>query len=305
MRHGTPFLLGQGEELEPVHLAGDRYCYSTDSQKSTSNLGCSYNVATYELGQVCQPAVATERVTNDLSLKSIASPQLMLRGSTPLIKRKRVPSEQFESSRTELDQQPSDASGSLQQQLLASSQREFKRQCPSPLESGTGTLQAGPEGLAAIAVLYQWLLHWKASLKALQAKCILTDDVIYRAVDLFIRYREQLQDSSWEYDAFSDSEQLPSELAACLWLATKTTGNRSCLPSRTLICRATELDPALISELELQILIALDWHVAFNSRLPEDDESIASMSPASQDYAWPSEEYRVSSSSEVWQCPAE
>ncbi|KAK9832386.1 hypothetical protein WJX74_008562 [Apatococcus lobatus] len=229
----------------------------------------------------------------------------MLRGSAPLIKRKRVPSEQFESSRTDLDQQPVDTTGSLQQQLTSSSQRDFKRQCPSPPEYGTGTLRAGPEGLAAIAVLYQWLLHWKGTLKALQAKCILTDDVIYRAVDLFVRYREQVQDSSWEHDAISDSEQLPSELAACLWLATKTTGNRSCLPSRTLVCRATNVDPALISELELHILIALDWHVAFNSRLPGDDESIASMSPASQDYAWPSEDYRASSSSEVWQCSAE
>lgn len=228
----------------------------------------------------------------------------MLRGSAPLIKRKRVPSEQFESSRIDLDQQPTYTSGSLQQQPVSSSHRDYKRQCPSPPDCDTvPALQAGPEGLAAIAVLYQWLLHWKASLKALQAKCILTDDVIYRAVDLFIRYREQLQDSSWEYDAVSDNEQLPSELAACLWLATKTTGNRSCLPSRTLICRATDISPALISELELQILVALDWHVAFNSRLPEDEESIASMSPASQD--WPSDDYRISSSSEVWQSPAE
>lgn len=59
MRHGTPFLFGQVEEVGPAQPAGDRYCYSTDSQKSTTHLGCSYKEATYELGQVCQLTVAT------------------------------------------------------------------------------------------------------------------------------------------------------------------------------------------------------------------------------------------------------
>ncbi len=224
----------------------------------------------------------------------------MLRGNAPMIKRKRLPSEQFDSLRSDADQQPIATPSSVEEQLRVSSSRYSKRQCASPPE-GVSEPQVQPSagGLAAIAVLYQWLLHWKASLKGLQAKCVLTDDVIYRAVDLFIRYREQIQDPSWELSPACDSEQLPCELAACLWLATKTTGNRSCLPSRTLICRATEIDPTLISELELQILVALDWHVAFNSRLPEDEESVASMSPASQDYAWPGEECTAP---DIWEC---
>ena len=227
----------------------------------------------------------------------------MLRGSAPIIKRKRLPSEQFDSLRVDGEQQPLATASSLDEQLRLSSSRYSKRQCASPPDGETGPhLQPSAGGLAAIAVLYQWLLHWKASLKALQAKCILTDDVIYRAVDLFIRYREQIQDPSWESSPTCDSDQLPCELAACLWLATKTTGNRSCLPSRTLICRATEIDPALISELELQVLVALDWHVAFNNRLPEDEESVASMSPASQDYAWPGEESAAHSPPDIWDC---
>ena len=226
----------------------------------------------------------------------------MLRGSAPLIKRKRLPSEQFDSLQTDAQRKPVLTACSQDEQHTSSSTRYSKRQCSSPSDCETGPLlQPSADGLAAIAVLYQWLLHWKASLKALQAKCILTDDVIYRAVDLFIRYREQVQDFNWETNSVSNSEQLPCELAACLWLATKTTGNRSCLPSRTLICRATEIDPSLISELELQILIALDWHVAFNNRLPEDEESVASMSPASQDCTWPGDDCTTFSPPDVWQ----
>lgn len=61
MRHGTPFLFGQVEEVRPAQQSSDRYCYSTDSQKSTSNLSCCYKEATYELGQVCLLAMATIR----------------------------------------------------------------------------------------------------------------------------------------------------------------------------------------------------------------------------------------------------
>ncbi len=239
----------------------------------------------------------TRKISGRYLTRRCALIQLMLRGAVPLIKRKRVPSEQFESFRIDLDHQLVGTAGGHEEHLVSSSSRYSKRQCPSP--------SAGPEGLAAVAVIYQFLLHWKVGLQALQAKCILADDVIYRAVDLFIRYREQVQDVSWDFDSFSDSEQLPSELAACLWLATKTTGNRSCLPSRTLICRATEIDPGVISTIELQILIALDWHVAFNSRLPEEEESVASMSPASQDYAWPGLDCTEESPPELWQCQPE
>ena len=53
MRHGTPYLFGQSEDLALFTQAtADRCCYSSDSQKSSNHLAWPYSVATYELGQV-------------------------------------------------------------------------------------------------------------------------------------------------------------------------------------------------------------------------------------------------------------
>ena len=62
MRHGTPYLFDQGEDQVLLNQAtGDRCCYSSDSQKSSSNLASSYSVATYELGQVIISAIGQGR----------------------------------------------------------------------------------------------------------------------------------------------------------------------------------------------------------------------------------------------------
>jgi hypothetical protein len=64
--------------------------------------------------------------------------------------------------------------------------------------------------------------------------------------------------------------EIQSDLAACLWLCTKADGNRSCVPSRTLITKATDVTPHNITESELSILIALEWNLNITpfSRLP-------------------------------------
>ena len=111
--------------------------------------------------------------------------------------------------------------------------------------------------------IHSCLLQWCCSLKALQPKCIIANDVLHRSMDLFHRYRLVVQ-----------TKDLPSSrpgitavhLAACLWVASKNDGNRACVPSRTLLTRAIAVCPEELTQAELVVCCTLQWNL-FNSEV--------------------------------------
>lgn len=117
---------------------------------------------------------------------------------------------------------------------------------------------------AYYAAIYSCLMQWCCRLKALQPKCVVTKDVIHRSLDLFHRYRQATQ--------VSDHLSAPGQgatavhLAACLWIASKTDGNRACVPSRTLLTKAICLRPEDLTQAELTVCCRLNWNI-FNSQV--------------------------------------
>ena len=112
--------------------------------------------------------------------------------------------------------------------------------------------------------IYNCLLQWCCRLKALQPKCVVTNDVLHRSMDLFHRYRLLVQTT----DLPNGSRQgvTAVHLAACLWVASKTDGNRACVPSRTLLTKAIAVCPEALTQAELVVCCKLQWNL-FNSEV--------------------------------------
>ena len=110
--------------------------------------------------------------------------------------------------------------------------------------------------------VYNCLLQWCCRLKALQPKCIISKEVLHRSLDLFHRYRQALQlQNQTSRKSQGDMHCTAAHLAACLWLASKSDGNRACVPSRTLLTRAIAVCPELLSQAELTICCKLNWNI--------------------------------------------
>lgn len=112
--------------------------------------------------------------------------------------------------------------------------------------------------------IHNCLLQWCCRLKSLQPKCVITNDVLHRSMDLFHRYRLVVQ----TMDLPNGSRQgvTAVHLAACLWVASKNDGNRACVPSRTLLTRAIAVCPEELTQAELVVCCSLQWNL-FNSEV--------------------------------------
>ena len=112
--------------------------------------------------------------------------------------------------------------------------------------------------------IHNCLLQWCYRLKALQPKCVVTNDVLHRSLDLFHRFRLVVQTT----DVPSGRRQgvTAVHLAACLWVASKNDGNRGCVPSRTLLTRAVAVCPEELTQAELVVCCKLQWNL-FNSEV--------------------------------------
>ena len=105
------------------------------------------------------------------------------------------------------------------------------------------------------------LMQWSYRLKALQPKCIITKEVVHRSLDLFHRYRQSCQADQSSSNSEGKVHLTATDLAACLWLASKSDGNRACVPSRTLLTRAVNVCPDELSQAELSICCKLKWNI--------------------------------------------
>eukprot|EP00884_Botryococcus_braunii_P015607 jgi/Botrbrau1/272/Bobra.0022s0241.1 len=102
------------------------------------------------------------------------------------------------------------------------------------------------------------LQHWTSRMQSMQPKCNFDCDVFNRSLAIMYRYMDK---NGVRSIPFHNARQLQSDLAACLWLSSKADGIRSCVPSRTLITKATEVLPCHISMSELSILESLEWNL--------------------------------------------
>ena len=120
-----------------------------------------------------------------------------------------------------------------------------------------------PSPTTYYVAIHNCLMQWCCRLKALQPKCVITRDVLHRTWDLFHRYRVVIQT-----DPPSEQRRGATavHLAACLWVASKTDGNRACVPSRTLLTRAIAVSPQELTQAELLVCGKLRWNL-FNSEV--------------------------------------
>ncbi|KAL3149947.1 hypothetical protein ABBQ38_013308 [Trebouxia sp. C0009 RCD-2024] len=115
-----------------------------------------------------------------------------------------------------------------------------------------------PSPTTYYVAIHNCLMQWCCRLKALQPKCLITRDVLHRTLDLFHRYRVAIQT-----DLLSPQRRGATavHLAACLWVASKTDGNRACVPSRTLLTRAIAVCPRELTQAELAVCCKLRWNL--------------------------------------------
>lgn len=155
-------------------------------------------------------------------------------------------------------------------------ERQSKPPCPEQQALSTNKqtqcLAAAPCSTPAVIpslttyymAIHNCLLQWCYRLKALQPKCVVTNDVLHRTLDLFHRFRLVVQTT----DVPSGRRQgvTAVHLAACLWVASKNDGNRACVPSRTLLTRAIAVCPEELTQAELVVCCKLQWNL-FNSEV--------------------------------------
>jgi hypothetical protein len=115
------------------------------------------------------------------------------------------------------------------------------------------------------SVLRSQLVSWTEKLLQLQPKVHMSSHIIECGLCLFKQLRRK-QLKSWSQGALPDSyisnrDLMIHDLVACWWIAMKHCSVRTAVPNQTLLSRATDSKPMLLSECELSALIALDWNV--------------------------------------------
>eukprot|EP00891_Asterochloris_glomerata_P003673 jgi/Astpho2/3673/fgenesh1_pg.00060_%23_2_t len=119
---------------------------------------------------------------------------------------------------------------------------------------------AGP----STADVRELLDSWAGSLRRLQPKCIVIEEVFMRTLRLLERLTaEGAMPAYW--DPCSTDQAV---VAACFWIATKAEGNRNTVPSRTLLTRAiATVAPSVLINTEMQVMFALRWNVGATEEL--------------------------------------
>ena len=160
------------------------------------------------------------------------------------------------------------------QQALCSQRPYDSSQCKTSRQSRKVPLSGAHPSAQRLATeagtyysaVYSCLVQWCCRLKALQPKCIMTPEVLHRAMDLFHRYRSAAQFKDQTPPGLARSAVTPAHLAGCLWIAAKNDGNRSCVPSRTLLTKAIAVQPDDLTRAELEVCCRLRWNI-FNSEV--------------------------------------
>lgn len=138
------------------------------------------------------------------------------------------------------------------------------KQSRTHLQSGAQSpAVSSAESATYYKAVYNCLVQWCYRLKALQPKCVITKDVLYRALDLFHRFRLELalQSTDQTQPNVARTAVTAAHLAGCLWLAAKNDGNRALVPSRTLLTRAVAVQPDDLNQAELTVCCKLNWNI--------------------------------------------
>lgn len=130
-----------------------------------------------------------------------------------------------------------------------------------PATEPTGKRRGGTRQANLLGGLRGWLARWAHNLITLQPKCKIDTLLIENALCLFDAYCKAAQEQINNGIMPRTRCTLDGLAAASFWIAIKADGSRACLPSRALLERACGIRAAVLSAVELEILITLDWEV--------------------------------------------